>query len=431
MIGNCPKCKEAIRVPDVDPAQEVRCPLCSCEYLMKEIFDRLPPMLELVGNSSPNEPVGIQIDDGISDLEIKHADPKSNGPSNYQRQRRPERSAFKEILKVIGGGVVAIPIGILCVWWFAGRDPFDLSEKVSQYAPWIVPEKLRGGDQGGDLDPQSSSRSDNGNPTVDPNETNKTKPTNSDLFIPEPNASESENKDDFAPAESTEQEKDSDVPKPDPQNVKNEESNNAAGVNLPPYVTEKDREKVVIWLKSLPLMRIGPIAWGAEPSQDTATEIKNAMDFDLTEWVARGEQELATEPVLLGILESSDANFKMERVLFAISWIGTEKSVPVLLNCLNRGDARFQHKVIEVLCEIPDERATQQLGSRLEIAINGQFGLASNIIVALRDIGTDEAMRFVTAAAGAIDEGLSAIASEELERTTPRRKRSAEFGGFF
>ena len=431
MIGNCPKCKEAIRLPDAKSDQEVRCPLCSCEYLLGEIFDRLPPMLELVGDTLPMEPVGIQIDEGYSDLEIKHADSKSNGPSNYQRQRRPERSAFKEILKVIGGGVIAIPIGILCVWWFAGRDPFDLSEKVSVYAPWIVPEKLRGGDRVNDSDSELSSSKGQKEPVGDSGVTNKTKPANSDLFIPESNGNESEKKDDVAPSQSTSQEKEADIPGAGQGKVENEELNDVDGANFPSDVSPEDREKVVIWLKSLPLMRIGPVAWGAEPTQDVATEIQNAMEFDLTAWVAKGEQELATELVLLKILESNDANFKMERVLFAISWIGTEKSVPVLIRCLNRGDAKFQNNVIKVLCEIPDERATQQLGSRLEIASNGQFGLASNIIVALRDIGTKEAMKFVTAAAGAVDEGLSTMASEELERTAPRPKRSAEFGGFF
>lgn len=190
MIGNCPKCKEAIRVPAGQPDQEVRCPLCNSEYPLQDVFDRLPPMLELIGSwvPSPNESPGIQIDNGFSDLEIQDADASPKSPSSYSRPRRPERSAFKEILKVIGGGVVAIPIGILCVWWFAGRDPFDLSEKVSEYAPWIVPEQLRGTDQVDDSGFEPVAKEEN--PTVNPDKKDKPKPVNSDLFFPESKSNE-------------------------------------------------------------------------------------------------------------------------------------------------------------------------------------------------------------------------------------------------
>lgn len=184
MIGNCPKCKEAIRVPTGQPDQDVRCPLCNSEYPLQDVFDRLPPMLELVGGSTAieSESAGIQIDDGFSDLEIKDADANPKSSSGYSRPRRPERSAFKEILKVIGGGVVAIPIGILCVWWFAGRDPFDLSEKVSEYAPWIVPEKLRGNDPVDDSDFDAIENEKKSNLKPDTND--EPKRVNSDLFFP-------------------------------------------------------------------------------------------------------------------------------------------------------------------------------------------------------------------------------------------------------
>ncbi|MDB4631990.1 hypothetical protein OAF96_01005 [bacterium] len=190
MIGNCPKCKEAIRVPAGQPDQDVRCPLCNSEYPLQDVFDRLPPTLELVGGSAAggNESVGIQIDDGFSDLEIKDADAIPKSSLGYSRPRRPERSAFKEILKVIGGGVVAIPIGILCVWWFVGRDPFDLSEKVREYAPWIVPEKLRGTDQVDDSDFEPVAKDEN--PTSKPDNKDKPKPVNSDLFFPESKSNE-------------------------------------------------------------------------------------------------------------------------------------------------------------------------------------------------------------------------------------------------
>lgn len=51
-----------------------------------------------------------------------------------------------EMVKIVVGGLLAIPVGILCVWWFAGRAPFGVAESVSRYVPWIVPENLRAED---------------------------------------------------------------------------------------------------------------------------------------------------------------------------------------------------------------------------------------------------------------------------------------------
>lgn len=147
MLGCCPECQESIRIPDGSPDLEVRCPLCGAEYKLQRVIESLPPMLEQIGVSAG--PANIQIDSD-DDVEIAHARETSSGPGHrprYQPRKKKESSAFAEIIKVILGGVVAIPVGILCVWWFAGRAPFGVAETVSKYAPWIVPEKLRQGDQ--------------------------------------------------------------------------------------------------------------------------------------------------------------------------------------------------------------------------------------------------------------------------------------------
>lgn len=151
MIGSCPECKEAIRIPEGSLKQVVRCPLCSAEYELEQVFEQLPPMLELVGSSS--EGIGIQIE-SAGELELSNAESaeSSGATPRYQPQRRRQTNAFAEILKVVLGGVLALPIGVLCVWWFAGRAPFGFAEQVSEYMPWIVPEKLRGGDKVDDSD---------------------------------------------------------------------------------------------------------------------------------------------------------------------------------------------------------------------------------------------------------------------------------------
>lgn len=164
MIGSCPECKEAIRIPEGKLEQRVRCPLCTAEYELASVFEKLPPMLELVGGNAPE--VGIRIDSS-SELDLVQAEASDSRPSastTYRPQKRKQSSPLWEITKVVLGGALALPIGVLCVWWFAGRAPFGLSETVSQYVPWIVPEKLRKGDA---LDDSDLDSQDGGSPEDD------------------------------------------------------------------------------------------------------------------------------------------------------------------------------------------------------------------------------------------------------------------------
>lgn len=149
MVGSCPKCRESIRVPEGRPSDIVRCPLCNAEYELETVLNSLPPMLELVSQAGNGIDISVATDEGDS-LTVADSDSKSSSPTpsrRYRPQKRKQVNMFAEIIKVILGGVVAIPVGILCVWWFAGRAPFGVAEHVSKFAPWIVPEKLRGGDQ--------------------------------------------------------------------------------------------------------------------------------------------------------------------------------------------------------------------------------------------------------------------------------------------
>ncbi len=152
MIGLCPECHESIRVPVGGEELEVRCPLCNATYSLGKVLQSLPPSLEIVG--SPG--VDLRLDDSSQGIGPRVSIDVSTGTepnlaaegiresaSPYRPQKRTEVNAFTEIIKVILGGVVAMPIGVLCVWWFAGKAPFGLSDTVSRYVPWIVPADLR------------------------------------------------------------------------------------------------------------------------------------------------------------------------------------------------------------------------------------------------------------------------------------------------
>ena len=60
----------------------------------------------------------------------------------FQRRRRAEKSPIASMLQVVLGGLAAIPISLLILWYGLGKDVGDAGPWVSQYAPWIVPKKF-------------------------------------------------------------------------------------------------------------------------------------------------------------------------------------------------------------------------------------------------------------------------------------------------
>jgi hypothetical protein len=60
------------------------------------------------------------------------------------RPKKKEKNALWEVIQVIFGGVVALPLAVLFLWWVVGRDDFELGPKVARYAAWIVPGRFEG-----------------------------------------------------------------------------------------------------------------------------------------------------------------------------------------------------------------------------------------------------------------------------------------------
>ncbi len=56
---------------------------------------------------------------------------------------RKETSTFRKIVPPVLGGLAALPIATAIMWYGFGRDVGTTARFVSQYVPWIVPEKLR------------------------------------------------------------------------------------------------------------------------------------------------------------------------------------------------------------------------------------------------------------------------------------------------
>lgn len=69
------------------------------------------------------------------------------GPSSRRRRRRS--NPVVEFIKVVLGGLLAIPAAQLILWWLpmnlqpAQRDPMSIGPTVARYIPFVVPESVR------------------------------------------------------------------------------------------------------------------------------------------------------------------------------------------------------------------------------------------------------------------------------------------------
>ena len=162
---NCPKCEELVRMPANASAQAlVQCPLCVEEFELSMALDRLAPMLvvlsdpeaadtltELDGDvAAPNfsfdEPASEPASDPAFAFEDGSAEKSGSVAARRARSQRHQKSAVKEMIKVVVGGVIGLSIGQLILWWLPGdlkRDPIDLGPKIPSFAAFLVHPDFR------------------------------------------------------------------------------------------------------------------------------------------------------------------------------------------------------------------------------------------------------------------------------------------------
>ncbi len=66
------------------------------------------------------------------------------GNSSSVLRSRKKGNPVGTLLSVVGGGMAAIPISILLMWYALGKDPLDAGPMVANLVPWIVPERFQG-----------------------------------------------------------------------------------------------------------------------------------------------------------------------------------------------------------------------------------------------------------------------------------------------
>jgi hypothetical protein len=180
-VAACPQCEGEVTLPlGARAASRVRCPLCEAEYSLSEIYDKLPPMLILLdvpveahvgaGGMSHGEgafdsmfaPSGEANGEGELHLagdegSFDFGSPSEGGAAVATatsrtlpaRAKRPQKSAIKEIVKIVLGGVVGLTIGFFILLWAAGRDlASDVAQKpIGQIMPswmqWSIPPAHR------------------------------------------------------------------------------------------------------------------------------------------------------------------------------------------------------------------------------------------------------------------------------------------------
>lgn len=95
-----------------------------------------------------------EADSPQDEFQLQHEDrsrPKAASPrvqvqpithEQFERIKRKKRSPLWGILQVALGGLAAIPIALLLLWYLFDKDIAGAGPRVAQYLPWIVPEKF-------------------------------------------------------------------------------------------------------------------------------------------------------------------------------------------------------------------------------------------------------------------------------------------------
>lgn len=180
----CPKCEQEVTVPPTaGPESKVRCPLCSEEYSLDIVFAEMPPLLELLDVPSSNgaashaaakddamdlaEADVSEDDDG--DIALSEAEPEkgptasafnfgdepaaadagaatTTGKAVRPGRKRKQANPILQLLPVVLGGMMALPIAQMILWWLPGdwkRDPVGLAPNLPSFMAFLAPESLR------------------------------------------------------------------------------------------------------------------------------------------------------------------------------------------------------------------------------------------------------------------------------------------------
>lgn len=103
-----------------------------------------PDTSQFAVNERPRESFDSRRSSGASSRNRESSSANSSrSRSSSRRSSSREPSVFFEIFKVIFGGALAIPIAYLLVLWVFKQDPLHIAPKISQTAPFLLPEQFK------------------------------------------------------------------------------------------------------------------------------------------------------------------------------------------------------------------------------------------------------------------------------------------------
>ena len=189
----CPKCSKLFRLPDgFTSTSALACPHCQQQVTGNEILAAMAPTAKIVDvpvaapanpNSGARPTRSFDEQDFVIPKPLKTAQrrsrrhperksplteerdgPKSSsessggssgkssggsssrssGKSSSKKGKKAEpANPLAELLKIVLGGVLALPIAQLILWWAFNSDPLGFAPKTSQFAAFLVPPKLQ------------------------------------------------------------------------------------------------------------------------------------------------------------------------------------------------------------------------------------------------------------------------------------------------
>lgn len=169
-ISNCPRCHDTFRVPlgDLSKGAQAQCPWCAEEFPLAEVLNQLPPVLKIVstdptlatesGDQSDRQPVTSVAQDtdqamnlDVESFELNDDQPALNktvafdadttyavgksddndqsdnlvtsAPKVQAKRRVKSGGGLRNVLGVIVGGLLAVPI-VVGILWGLGKGPF-------------------------------------------------------------------------------------------------------------------------------------------------------------------------------------------------------------------------------------------------------------------------------------------------------------------
>ncbi len=174
---SCPKCEQTFQIPKgLEADGSLACPHCAGEITVEEILATAGSSAAFkTAKSSPDttDPVIIETDNRgatrafdegnfVIPKPLKTATRRQGNRPTVKKRELSEKKVFgkskrrrskkrksyepatgSEIIKIIFGGILALPIAQLILWWGFQQDPLQLAEPVSKVIPLIVPPKMQ------------------------------------------------------------------------------------------------------------------------------------------------------------------------------------------------------------------------------------------------------------------------------------------------